>query len=203
MLLSCCLSGLLLAGICLQTRQFLTVRLSGLTVSNTSHILPAESKHERHPHSKAFLPHHDNSCPKRCCKHNQRFRLGVPVTPRQFLTPTALSVSSQDHHILYKQMLASRFVCNAIPNLVILTRRWEIQRYLAKKVLCYQNTRTRVEWVEISFTAPVSMNWDEKSLILVPRMSQCAHICLSVCISLLITSDLISLFQPNLTEGYL
>lgn len=204
-LFSCCLSGLLLADICLQTRHFLTVRLSGLTVANMSHILPAESKHQRHPCSKAFLPHHDNSCPQRCCKYNQHFMSGFPVTPRKFLTSTALSVSFQDHHILHKQMLARRFVCNAIPNLVILTKIWEIQRYLAKKVPYYQNIRTRAEWVEISFTGLTSMNWDEKSLISVtlPRTSQCVHICLSVCISLLITSDLISWFQPNLTEGYL
>lgn len=56
---------------------------------------PAESKHERLPCFKAFLPRCHKSCPQRCCKHNQCFRPGFPVTPPQFLTPTALSLSSR------------------------------------------------------------------------------------------------------------
>lgn len=123
-----------LADVCLQTRQSLAVRLSGLTVANMSHVLPAESKHERPPCFKAFLPCRDESRPQRCCKHNQRFRAGIAVTTPQFLTPTALSLSSQDNHIYHKQMLTSRFVCNATPNIVISIGRRVIQSYLAKKI---------------------------------------------------------------------
>ena len=143
-LLSCCFFGLLFSW-CWPANQFLAVRLSGLIVTNMSHVLPAELKHERPPCFKAFLPHRDKSCPQRGCKHNQRFRPGFPVTPPPFLAPTALSLSSQDHHIYHKQMLTSRFVCNATLNIVILIGRWVIQSYLAEKIQYYQNTSTRVE----------------------------------------------------------
>jgi len=61
-------------------------------------------------------------------------RPGFQVTPQQFLALTALSLSSQDHHIYHKQVLTSRFVCNATPNIVILFERQVIQSYLAEEI---------------------------------------------------------------------
>lgn len=82
----------------------------------------------------SFLSHCDKSHPQRAYKHNQNFRLGFPETPLKFLTPAAWSISSQDHDIYHRQMLTSRFACNATPNIIILLERWVMQSYLVKKI---------------------------------------------------------------------
>lgn len=183
-LLCCCLLGLLLADICLLTRQFLAVRLSSLTVANMSHILPAEPEHERPPCWEALLPRRDDLSTEMLLRQSalQAFFL---VTPHN--SPChSWSLSSKDHHVYHMQMLTSKFVHNASLNIVILIRRWVIQSYLARKIQLYQNTDTRREKVEVSSTilASLKKRWKEADLVILLRTSQWILICVYQFVSL-------------------